>query len=163
LVLFLSSLVFVLYYVAGPLCRLIPAPVTQVIGAEQFALAHGFVGTTAVFLFFALAPDWMVGARTSLPTLIYALITVAVVAVFLMSAGSRHGARSATLRSLQSLSSGYFWLAFAFTDINHMVGPHRPDGNYYGLSLALLVLALLIRFADAYVERRRTGKRTRDA
>jgi hypothetical protein len=155
LVLFSSSLVFVLYYVSAPLSRLIFTPATQALGAERFAVAYGFAGMMGVFLFLVLAPDFATVARPPLPTLFYAIVTALVTAVFLMSAGSKRGAGSAAMRSLQSLSSGYFWLAFAFTDTDRMVGPHRPDGIFYGLSLTLLVVALLIRFADAFMARRK--------
>jgi hypothetical protein len=157
LLLFSSSFVFVVFYVAGPLSRLIATPATQILGAERFALAYAFAGMMAVFLLSILAPDFVAGARMPLPTLTYALFTALVVAAFLMSAGSKRTARSATMRSLQSVSSGYFWLVFAFTDLDRMVGPHRPDGNFYGLSLLLLVMALLVRFADAFMERRKAG------
>ena len=163
LVLFSSSLVFVLYYVSGPLSRLIFTPATQALGAERFALAYGFAGMMGVFLFSLLAPDFATGGHQPLPTLVYAVVTALVVAVFLMSAGSKRAAGSAAMRSLQSLSSGYFWLAFAFTDLDRMVGPHRPDGIFYGLSLSLLVVALLIRFADAFMERRRAVMSARAA
>lgn len=161
LVFFSSSLVFAFYYIAGPLSRLIPVLWARTLGEERFALACGFAGTMAVFLFFVLAPDYVAGTSTPLPTQAYVVFTAAVVAAFLMSAGSKRAARSVIFRSLQSLSSGYFWLVFVFTDLNRMVGPHRPDGNFYGLSLMLLVAALLVRFADAFVERRKAGMSTR--
>ena len=86
-----------------------------------------------------------------LPTLTYAALTGFVAVAFLLSAGSKRTAKSPTLRTVQSLTSGYFWLAFAFTDMDRMIGPHRPDGNFYGLSLTLLAIALIVRFADAFV------------
>ncbi len=50
-----------------------------------------------------------------------------------------------------------FLCAFVVNDLNHLVGPHRADlfDLSYQLSLALLVLALLVRFAGAIVERRK--------
>jgi hypothetical protein len=161
LVLFSSSLVFALYYVAGPLSRLISVPATRALGEGRFALAYGFAGVMAVFIFLVLEPDYVSGARTPLPSLAYAALTAAVAAAFLMSAGSKGAARSVTLRSLQSLSCGYFWLVFVFTDMDRMAGPHRPDGIFYGLSLTLLAVAFLIRFADALIARRKAGMSSR--
>ena len=157
LVLFSASLVFAVYYVAAPLSRLVPVIATQALGAERFALAYAVAGTMAIFLLSLLTPDLAAGNRVPLPTLAYAALTAVVVAVFLMSAGSKRASARATMRSLQSLSSGYFWLVFALTDLDRMVGPHRPDGNFYGLSLLLLVTALLVRFADAFMARRRAA------
>jgi hypothetical protein len=40
-----------------------------------------------------------------------------------------------------------------FTDLDRMVGPHRPDGGIYGWLLLLLVIAIMVRFADAFMQR----------
>jgi len=156
-VLFSASIVFAIYYVAGPIARLFRSDLTRALGAERFALAYGFVGMMGIFLATILMPDYLMGGRLSLPTLAYAGLTAMVCAVFLLSAGSKRADKSVTLRSLQSLSSGYFWLAFAFTDMDRMVGPHRPDSNPYGISLLLLVIALLVRFADAFAQKHIAG------
>ena len=156
-VLFSASVVFALYYVAGPISRLVRSGVTRVLGHERFALAYGFVGMMGVFLATILMPDYLIGGRLSLPTLAYVGLTAMVCAVFLLSAGNKRADKSVTLRSLQSLSSGYFWLAFAFTDMDRMVGPHRPDSNPYGISLLLLAIAVLIRFADAFAQKHIAG------
>lgn len=49
------------------------------------------------------------------------------------------------------LSGGLFcfWLAYALTGLEHIVGPHRPDA-FYGVSLILMIAALLLRFADHF-------------
>lgn len=157
LVLFSASLVFVAYYVAGPVSRLILAPATHALGATQYSIAYGFAGMIAVFLVTVLAPDFTAGATVPLPTAAYAIFTALVTVVFVMSAGSKLSSRSAAMRTLQSVSSGFFWLVFAFTDLDRMVGPHRPDSIPYGLSLLLLAVALLVRFADALFARHRAG------
>jgi hypothetical protein len=156
-VLYAASLVFILYYVALPLSRLIRSTATEALGEERFALAYGFAGVMGVYLVCTLVPETLAGGHVSLPTLAYAVLTSLVAAVFLISAGSKRAANSVTLRSLQSLSSGYFWFAFAVVDLDRMVGPHRPDGHVFGISILLLVGALLIRFADALVLRFNAG------
>jgi hypothetical protein len=156
-VLYASSLAFVAYYIAGPLSRLVRAKATRVLGEERFAIAYGFIGMTGVYIVCVLMPDYMTSARVSLPTLAYVVFTALVSVVFLLSAGSKRADKSVTLRSLRSLSSGYFWLAFAFVDLDRMVGPQRPETEPYGISLLLLVVALLIRFADALAQRHSAG------
>jgi hypothetical protein len=42
-----------------------------------------------------------------------------------------------------------FWLAYALTGLEHISGPHRPDG-FYGVSILLMIAALLLRFADDF-------------
>jgi hypothetical protein len=148
-----ASLAFVVYYVAGPLSRLVRSRATETFGQARFALAYGFVGMMGVYLATVVMPDYLASARVPLATLTYAVFTVMVAAVFLLSAGSKRTAKSVTLRSLQSLSSGYFWFAFMFTDLDRMVGPHRPDGGIYGWLLLLLVIAIMVRFADAFMQR----------
>ncbi len=156
-VLYAASLVFVLYYVAAPLSRLVRSAVTDALGSERPWLAYGFAGVMGIYLACALIPETLGEGRLSLPTLAYSLLTAAVVIVFLLSAGSRRVDQSLTLRSLQRLSSGYFWFAFAVIDLDRVVGPHRPDGHVYEISLLLLVIALLISFADALVLRVKAG------
>jgi hypothetical protein len=150
LMLFSSSLVFAAYYVAAPLSRLVPA--TQAFSTWRFSIAYGFIGMIAVFLVSLLAPNYEANGGVSLPTLAFAALTVLVAAAFVMSGGDRYAANSATMRSLQSLSSGYFWMVFALMDLDRMWGPHRPDPIPYSISLLLLILALLVRFADAFTQ-----------
>jgi hypothetical protein len=45
-----------------------------------------------------------------------------------------------------------FWLAYALTGLARISGPHRPDA-FYGFSLSLMMIALLLRFADRLVAR----------
>jgi hypothetical protein len=156
-ILLAASFVFVAYYVAAPISRLFRSDIGRTIGEERFALAYAFAGMMAVFITCILTPDTVSGARIPLPSLTYAVMTVLVGAVFLLSAGNKRADGSVTLRTFQSLSSGYFWLLFAFSNLDHMVGPHRPDDNPYGLSLLLLVLALIVRFADAFMLRLKAG------
>jgi hypothetical protein len=47
----------------------------------------------------------------------------------------------------------YFWLCYALMALARISGPHRPDA-YYGISLCLMVAALLLRYADHWLERR---------
>jgi len=156
-VLFTSSIVFSLYYMAGPVARLIRSDVTKTFGEERFAMAYGFIGMMGVFLASILTPDYLLTGRVPFPTLVYVAFTAMVGAVFLMSAGNKRTDQSVTLRAFRGLSSAYFWLAFAFIDMDRMIGPHRPDANPYGISLLLLVIALLVRFADAFAQKHIAG------
>ena len=47
-----------------------------------------------------------------------------------------------------------FWLTYALTGLAHLSGPHRPDA-FYGVSLSLMIMALLLRFADRFVAKLR--------
>jgi hypothetical protein len=53
---------------------------------------------------------------------------------------------------MEVMGVAYFWTVYAVSDLDHLYGPHRPDG-YFGASLSILVVALLIRFADSFRQR----------
>ena len=66
----------------------------------------------------------------------------------------RHQLGAPVWRALQRIATSYFWMVFVITGIEHLYGPHRPD-DWYGFSLLTLTAALLIRFADSFVQHRR--------
>ena len=67
-------------------------------------------------------------------------------------AAARVGEKSR--RALLSVASSFFWLTYALTGLAHLSGPHRPDA-FYGVSLSLMIIALLLRFADRFVAKLR--------
>jgi hypothetical protein len=60
-------------------------------------------------------------------------------------------------RAILTTGIAYFWLAYSLTGLSHISGPHRPD-IYYGLSLSLMVVALLLHFADHFVRKWRLAR-----
>jgi len=53
-------------------------------------------------------------------------------------------------RVLLGIAVIYFWLCYSVMALARISGPHRPD-DYYGISLCLMVLGLLARYADRWV------------
>ena len=53
-------------------------------------------------------------------------------------------------RTFLGTATIYFWLCYAVMGLAHISGPHRPDA-FYGISLCLMVAALLARYADHWV------------
>jgi len=149
-----SSLAFLLFYLAGPVARLIPSRPTLALARERTGLALAFAGIYAVFLVCAMTPDYFAGAHVPLPTMTFAAFSILILAVIL--AGERAGLADASwrpaLRTMETVGVAYFWMVYAVNDLDHLVGPHRPDG-YYGLSVCILVAALLVRFADSFWQR----------
>ncbi|MEI9994844.1 MAG: hypothetical protein WDM91_09645 [Rhizomicrobium sp.] len=153
-----ALLLFVAAMVVEPLGRLIPLKPMQAAARERGGLTLGFVTASAVALACELAPMQFGGAIVSAPTIAYCAFTGLILAVLLFSG---HPATLRFLgepawRAMQRIATAYFWLAFTLTGIEHIVGPHRPD-SWPGFSLLLLVAALLIRFADAFVAHYRGG------
>lgn len=152
-----SSVVFLLYYLAQPLARLIPTRPTLALARQRMGLALAFAGSYAVFVACSLAPDYMNGAPVALTTLGFAIFSAVVLSVMLMG---EYGGRAtdpawrAAWRAMESIGVAYFWVVYAVSDLDHLSGPHRPDG-FYGASLVVLCLAVLVRFADAFRQRYR--------
>jgi hypothetical protein len=149
-----SGLVFLLFYLAGPVSRLIPSWPTRTVARERTGLALAFAAMYVVFLLCALAPDYFAGTRMPLATLAFAAFSTMILAVII--AGERAGLADASwrlaLRAMETVGVAYFWAVYAVDDLSHMSGPHRPDG-FYGISLSILVAALLVRFADSFWQR----------
>jgi hypothetical protein len=157
LVLAASSLAFVVAYIAQPLCRLVPLPATRALSRERVGLMQAFACMYAVFLACIALPDFLMGGQVPLPTLAFAIFSTLILAVMLFGTSAKRILGSSAGRTILGLSITYFWCAFVVNDLNHLVGPHRADlfDLSYQLSLVLLVLALLVRFAGAIVERRK--------
>jgi len=150
-----ASLTFVVYFLAGPLSRLMATASARALGAAQTAIAFAFAGTYAMFLTWIVAPYYFTGEHMPLPASTFVLFSAAILTIFLIGAARREFSRSGSGRALRGLSTGYFWLVFAIDDLDHLFAQYRPESGFHGVSLVLLTLALLIRVADALLERRR--------
>ena len=156
-----SGLAFLLFYLAGPVCRLVPSSQTRLAARERTGLALAFAAMYVVFLLCALAPDYFAGTRMPLATLAFAAFSTLILAVII--AGERAGLADASwrlaLRAMETVGVAYFWAVYAVDDLSHMSGPHRPDG-FYGISLSIFVAALLVRFADSFWQRFTLARRS---
>jgi hypothetical protein len=152
-----ASLAFIIAYVAMPLSRLFPSATTRALGRERAGLTQAFAGVYAVFLSCITLPYFLTGEAIPLPTLAFAVFSTLILAVMLFGTSTRRILGSPAGRAMVGLSNAYFWCAFAASDLDHMVGPHQKGifDLFYHFSLILLVLALLVRFADAFMERRK--------
>jgi hypothetical protein len=154
-----SSAAFLLFYLAGPISRLIRTRPTVVLARERTGLALAFAAMYAVFLACLIAPDVLVGTRIPLANLTFAAFSSLILVVVLMGerAALAESSWRSALRTMEVVGVAYFWAAYAVNDLDHLSGPHRPDG-YYGASLTVLCVALLVRFADAFWQRYRLAR-----
>jgi peptidoglycan/LPS O-acetylase OafA/YrhL len=151
LVMRFSAFVFVIAWVAEPLARLLPFKAVKVLGDEQPALALAFMAVYAMFLGCVALPYFLTGVATPLPTMVFCAFSAGILGVMFLSRRDDFGRfMGRGKRAMQSLSWGFFWVVFTAGALERMVGPHRPDA-YYGLIVDLLVAALLVRFADAFL------------
>lgn len=143
--------------IAGPLARLIPWQRLRGASENRCQLIWGFCASFVVYLAGVCLPElwmpelfapldrggWMAGIGT------FDLFGAGLTVIIACAAG-RHAALilGARVRGIiLGVSLFCFWLAYVLTGLGHLSGPHRPDA-FYGISLLLMIAALLLRFAD---------------
>jgi len=150
-----ASLVFFLAAVAGPICRLTPLAICRSLNGLRRQLIWSFCASYAVFLGALLLPNTLGGVTHEDATagmVLFALFGGCAAGVMAYAAGRDAKARlgDKVRRALLCVAASFFWLTYALTGLAHISGPHRPDG-FYGVSLSLMIVALLLRFADRFV------------
>jgi hypothetical protein len=149
-----ASFVFFAAVIAGPLCRLVPMEIFRYLGALRRQLIWSFCASYCVFLASLLLPNTL-GSVThedaGTGMTLFSLFSGAAAGVMAYAAGREAVALvgEQARRALLSVAAAFFWLTYALLGLAHLSGPHRPDG-FYGLSLSLMILALLLRFADRF-------------
>jgi hypothetical protein len=154
-----ASFVFFAAVAAGPLCRLIPLEVCKRLDGARRQLIWSFCASYAVFLASLLLPNSLGGVTHDDATAGMILFSLfgGLAVVVMAYAASRHAAAQVGEKSrlaLLSVAASFFWLTYALTGLAHLSGPHRPDA-FYGVSLSLMIIALLLRFADRFVAKLR--------
>jgi hypothetical protein len=147
-----ASFVFFAAAAIGPVCRLIPYNPLQHLGGLRRQMIWSFSASYAVFLASMILPNTLGGVThddATLGMIMFSLFGGGAAAVMAFAATRDAAARlgEKARQALLSVAASFFWLTYALTGLAHLSGPHRPDG-FYGLSLGLMILALLLRFAD---------------
>ena len=147
-----SLFLFVAAMSVEPLARLLPFAAIRSIGRERASLTLAFAATAGVALLCIVAPSQFGGEPMSAPAIAYCVLTGVILVVMLFSAhpATALGGDAPAWRAVQRISTTYFWVVFALTSIEHLVGPHRPE-SWNGFAILLLVATLLLRFADSFV------------
>jgi len=159
-----TCLIYFAAVTAGPLARLIPSASLRRLCEERRQLVWGFCAGFGVYLACILFPNTApLPDRDELTTgmLLFVLSAGLLVAVIAYAA-TRSAARflgETISRTLVHVGMSTFWLAYAALGLSHISGPHRPD-IFYGFSLSLMVIALLLRFADCFVAKMKAPRRT---
>ena len=154
-----ASLVYFAAIVAGPVMRLIPwsrlRPSTNV----ERQLIWGFCASVGVYLVSLIVPNTL-----TLPSLdhegltfgmaLFAIFGAALTIVIAYVTSPQPSLGDQSRRAILATGLSYYWLAYMLIGLSHLSGPHRPDG-FYGFSVMLMLTALLIRFADNFIAKRR--------
>lgn len=150
-----ASFVFFAAAIVGPLCRLVPHPICRALNPLRRQLIWSFCASYAVFLASLLLPNTAAGVTyddTTAGMTLFSLFS-GLAALVMAYAASRQAVQlvgEKARRAFLSVAASFFWLTYALTGLAHLSGPHRPDA-FYGVSLSLMILALLLRFADRFV------------
>ena len=172
MVMFGGGVVLVMAVTAAPLARLGRPPVLpnnirrvllgtaarffpglQVPESLSRKLVWGFCLSYGIYLLSVFVPNVI---RPSAGAALMVLFGGAVVLVMAVTAAPLARLGRAPIiankirRVLLGLSAIYFWLCYSLMALARIAGPHRPD-DYYGLSLCLMVVGLLARYADRWL------------
>jgi hypothetical protein len=142
--------------IAGPLARLIPLQALRQICEQRRQLIWGFCASFGVFLASVLIPNTFAQPGLNRDGLtagmsVFILFGAVLVLVIAYTAGRRAALFLGEKASGAMLGAGLacFWLTYSLTGLARISGPHRPDA-FYGFSLSLMLVALLLRFADRF-------------
>lgn len=159
-----TSLVFFAALVAGPVCRIVAHFFPQLTPPPSLGrkLVWGFCASFGVYLLSVFLPNVIqLSAGATLMTVFASavVLVMAATAAPIKRLGGGSIIPEKFRRVLLAIAVSYFWLCYSVMALARISGPHRPD-DYYGISLCLMVLGLLARYADRWVSFAQTKSTT---
>jgi len=152
-----TSFVFFAAMVAGPICRAVARFVPAFTAPESLGrkLVWGFCASYGIYLLSVFVPNVIaLSAGATLMVLFGGGVALVMAAAVTPLRFHGHVIMGEKLRrTFLGTAASYFWLCYALMGLARISGPHRPDG-FYGISLCLMVVALLARYADHWVSPR---------
>lgn len=159
-----ASFIFFAALVAGPIGRIAARVLPGFAPPESLSrrLIWGFCAAYAVYLLSVFLPNVIrLSGGATLMTLFGAtvVLVMAASAAPLVRLGREPILPDKVRRVLLGIAAIYFWLCYFLMSLARISGPHRPDA-YYGISLSLMILALLLRYVDRWLARRQNAGAT---
>ncbi len=153
-----ASFVFVAALALGPLCRIAAHffPVFTPPESLSRKLVWGFCAAYGIYLLSVFVPNVIhLSAGAMLMTVFGStvVLVMAATAAPLVRLGRPPILPDKVRRVLLGTSAIYFWLCYSLMALARISGPHRPD-PFYDISLSLMILALLLRYADHWLTHR---------
>ena len=153
-----ASFVFFAAVAAGPVCRIAARLFPSLTPPESLSrkLVWGFCAAYGVYLMSVFLPNVIqLSAGATLMTLFGSLVVavMAATAAPLEHLGAGPVLPDKLRRVLLGTAAIYFWLCYCLMALARISGPHRPDA-FYGISLSLMIVALLLRYADRWLAHR---------
>ena len=158
-----ACLIYFAAVIAGPLARLIPSKRVKRVCQERRQLIWGFCASFGVYLASILLPNTAPvpdhGLTAGMTIFVFFGGLLILVIAYTASRPAAHFLGEHISRTMLYVGMATFWLAYAAAGLSYISGPHRPD-IFYGFSLSLMVIALLLRFADCFATKLRAFRET---
>lgn len=150
-----ASFIFFLALVAGPASRILARFVPHLTVPESLSrrLVWGFCASYGVYLLSVFVPNVIRPSAGAALMVMFGggvVLVMAVTAAPLARLGRPPIIPAGIRRVFLGMSAIYFWLCYCLMALARISGPHRPD-DFYGISLCLMVVGLLARYADRWV------------
>jgi hypothetical protein len=144
--------------IAGPICRMTARVFPTVSPPESLGrkLIWGFCAAYGVYLLSVFLPNVIrLSAGATLMTVFGSLVVavMATTAAPLVRLGDKPILPDKVRRVFLGTAAVYFWLCYSLMALARISGPHRPDA-FYDISISLMILALLLRYADRWLKHR---------
>ena len=154
-----ALLVYFVAVISGPVMRLIPWQKFRQAADAERQLIWGFCASVGIFFASLIVPNTLPPPSLDHEGLtfgmaLFAIFGAALTLVIAYVASPRPSLGEQSRRAILGVGLSYYWLAYTLTGLSHLSGPHRPDG-FYGFSVMAMLAALLIRFADNFISKRR--------
>lgn len=150
-----TAIVFFAALSASPVCRIASRLWHGFACPENLSrkLIWGFCASYGVYLLSVFVPNVL--ALSAGATLMVAFggavtIVMALTVAPIKRLGSAPLIGPKTRRAMLATATIYFWSCYALMALSRLSGPHRPDA-WYGISLGMMVTALLLRYADRWL------------
>lgn len=149
-----AAIVFFAALSAGPVCR-IAARTGHFTCPEALSrkLVWGFCLSYGVYLLSVFLPNVIRLSAGATLMVAFGGSVAAVMALTVAPLKRADGTQligEKTRRVMLATAAVYFWSCYALMALARISGPHRPDA-WYDVSLSLMVIALLFRYADRWL------------
>jgi hypothetical protein len=144
--------VFFAALVAEPACRLAARFFPAFTAPDSLGrrLIWGFCASYGVYLLSIFLPNVIaLSAGATLMVLFGGgvALVMALTASPLRGLGGAAARLEKARRAMLATATAYFWLCYSIMALARISGPHRPDA-FYDISLSLMLVGLLVRYAD---------------
>jgi hypothetical protein len=149
-----ASFIFFLALIGGPLCRIAARLFPRLSPPDNLSrrLVWGFCISYGIYLLSVFIPNVIQPSAGAALMVMFGggvVLVMAVTAAPLARLGRPPVLPNNIRRVLLGTATIYFWLCYSLMALARISGPHRPD-DYYGISLCLMVVGLLVRYADRW-------------